>query len=249
MTQALALLVGLRKVDATKYLGWTGENGCQGCELDVDNIERILAPSNYDVTILKTEKATRRNVIKELRAAADKLESGDILVFYYSGHGGQQPDQNGDELDGQDETLVLYDGELRDDALNKVWLSIKPGVRVVMLSDSCNSGTNYKGFKGFKPKATPIAPLDAKAAGEMRAMMIHMGGCRDGKTSDGYVGGGLFTMSLCNAWQGGKFKGNSRALYEKVAAMVSAETPDQQPAYNEYGAVSAQFRKQKPFAR
>jgi hypothetical protein len=77
--------------------------------------------------------------------------------------------------------------------------------------------------------------------------MIHMGGCRDSKTSDGYAGGGLFTMSLCNAWKGGKFNGAYRALYDEVAAMVSAENPDQQPAFNEYGAVTEQFRTQKPF--
>lgn len=249
MAKALALLVGLRKVNPRKYDGWTGENGCWGAELDVDNIARILAPANYEITELKTEKATKAKVLNALRAAAAKLDAGDIFVFYYSGHGGQQPDQNGDELDGQDETLVLYDGQLRDDFLNEVWLGVKPGVRVVMLSDSCNSGTNYKDLGQDQPKATPIAPLDASGALNMRAMLIHMGGCRDSRSSDGYATGGLFTMALCNGWQGGKFTGDYKALFAHVAAMVTAEQPGQQPAYNEYGPVSAEFQKQRPFAR
>jgi len=250
MPKALALLVGLRKVNPDKYDGWDGENGCWGCELDVDNVERILKPLGYQVTVLKTEKATRRNVVKALQTAA-QLKKGDIFVFYYSGHGGQQPDQTGpgkDELDGQDETLVLYDGELRDDSLNDLWVSLKPGVRVVMLSDSCNSGTNYKNLGATLNQATPIVPLDAKAAAGMRAQLIHMGGCRDSKTSAGYAGGGLFTMALCNTWGGGTFKRPYKSLYDAVYRAVTAEQPQQQPAYNEYGPVSKDFRKQRPFA-
>jgi len=249
MPKAVAVLVGLRKVNPAKYGGWDGANGCWGCELDVDNIERILQPLWYQTTILKTEKATRRNVMKAL-GAASQLTNGDIFVFYYSGHGGQQPDQTGpkkDELDGKDETLVLYDGELRDDSLNDVWMSLQPGVRVAMLSDSCNSGTNYKAPGVTLKKPTPLAPLDAAAAVGMKAQLIHMGGCRDSQSSQGYEGGGLFTVAVCNAWKGGAFEGSYQSLYDLVRTAVTSEQPDQQPAYNEYGPVSADFRKQRPF--
>ena len=46
-----ALLVGLKSVDPGSYGGWDGVNGCWGCELDVDNIEGVLAPLNYDIDI------------------------------------------------------------------------------------------------------------------------------------------------------------------------------------------------------
>ena len=199
--------------------------------------------------MLKTEKATRRNVMKALEAATE-LQKGDIFVFYYSGHGGQQPDQTGpgkDELDGQDETLVLYDGELRDDSLNDVWMRLKPGVRVVMMSDSCNSGTNYKAPGVNLTQPPPVAPLDAQAAVAMKAQLIHMGGRRDSKTSAGHASGGLFTMALCNVWKGGAFTGTYKSLYDAVHKVVTSEQPDQQPAYNEYGPVSAEFSSQRPF--
>ncbi len=246
--KSLALLVGLRKVNKDKYDGWAGVSGCWGCELDVDNVERILAPLGYQSTILKTAQATRRKVLDGL-AQATKLRSGDIFVFYYSGHGGQQPDQSGpkkDELDGQDETLVLYDGELRDDSLNDVWMSIKPGVRVVMVSDSCNSGSNYKNL-GRTRVATPIVPLDTKVARSMRAQMIHMGGCRDSKTSTGYSSGSLFTKAFCDVYGSGLRK-PYKSFYDEVYKLVVAEEPGQQPAYNEYGPVRARFRNQRPFA-
>ena len=60
----------------------------------------------------------------------------------YSGHGGQVPDKNGDETeDGYDETWVLYDRQLVDDELYALWSKFPAGVRVVVLSDSCHSGS------------------------------------------------------------------------------------------------------------
>lgn len=249
MPRAVAAVVGLRHVDPAKYLGWDGASGCWGCELDVDAVSGLLRPLGYEVTTLKTAEATQSRVVGALQAATE-LQDGDIFVFYYSGHGGQQPDQTGpgkDELDGQDETLVLYDGELRDDDLNDVWLGLRPGVRVVMVSDSCNSGSNYKA-PGIELQApTPLAPIDARASLRMKAQLIHLGGCRDSKTSTGFANGGLFTLALCQTYQGGAFTGDYTTLYKTICKVVGCHQPGQQPVYNEYGPVTAHFRQQKPF--
>src|SRR4051812_100879 len=122
-----ALIVGLKHVDSKKYNGWDGTNGCGGCELDADNINRILIPLGYKPRILKTQDALAENILGGLSAAAKELKDGDIFVFYYSGHGGQQPDMNGDETDGQDETLVAYDRQIIDDELDKIWLQFRAG--------------------------------------------------------------------------------------------------------------------------
>lgn len=42
------------------------------------------------------------------------------LVIAYSGHGSYLPDNDGDEPDGYDETLYLYDGHCRDDKINEI---------------------------------------------------------------------------------------------------------------------------------
>jgi hypothetical protein len=54
------------------------------------------------------------------------------------------PDRNHDEPDLQDETWCLYDGELIDDEINRALARFKAGVRVLVLSDSCHSGTVTK---------------------------------------------------------------------------------------------------------
>ena len=110
-------------------------------------------------------------------------------MFYYSGHGGQQPDENGEKLDGKDETLCAFDGEIRDDYLDEVWRSFQEGSRIVKVSDS-NSGTNCKNRGVDLTHRSPIMPIDEELANEMQAQLIYNGGCRDGFSSAGYFGGG-----------------------------------------------------------
>lgn len=245
MATAKALLVGLKSVDPKKYGGWDGKAGCWGCELDVDNIAEILSPLDYQIATLKTKQATRSSILEGLKSAASTLKSGDTFVFYFSGHGGQQPDANGDETDGRDETLVAYDGEVIDDELNAIWTKFKTGVRLVMLSDSCNSGTNYRNLRTIeRPTPFKISPTTSS---RMKAQMIHFGGCRDGSTSNGYQSGGAFTIALCDVWDGGNFSGNYKAFQTAIKSKVSVENA-QVVQYNEYGPVSSSFRNEKPFS-
>jgi metacaspase-1 len=81
-------------------------------------------------------------VMKALDDSAKVLRSGDHVVLTYSGHGGQVPDQNGDETeDKKDETWVLYDRQLIDDELYTMLGKFEQDVRILVLSDSCHSGT------------------------------------------------------------------------------------------------------------
>ncbi|MGA1871674.1 MAG: caspase family protein [bacterium] len=248
MGNAHALLVGLKSVDPNAYNGWTGMDGCWGCELDVDNMERILKPFGYQIKMLKTAEATRNNILSSLYRAADNLTANDMFVFYYSGHGGQQPDLNGDDLDGKDETLVAYDREVIDDKIHEALVRFREGVCCVMISDSCNSGTNYRGRMDVNAQEENIfRPVARRSAEEMsiKAQLIHLGGCRDGFTSGGYMGGGAFTMALCEAWQNGAFDGSLKDLHAKICELIRS---DQRPQYGEYGPVTDAFRNGRAFA-
>ena len=77
---------------------------------------------------------------------------GDFFLCTYSGHGGQVRDKNHEEeSDRSDETWVLYDRQLVDDELYALWATFKPGVRVVILSDSCHSGSVTKEHRRGRP--------------------------------------------------------------------------------------------------
>jgi len=51
--------------------------------------------------------------------------NGPTLVVWYSGHGSYVRDVHGDEEDGVDETLYLYDGNLVDDDINSILQTIR----------------------------------------------------------------------------------------------------------------------------
>jgi metacaspase-1 len=134
-----AITIGLNSVNPKHYAGWPGP--LVACEADAEDMATIAKAAGFTTKTLRTRQATRGAVIAELTAAAAALRSGDILMVSYSGHGGQLPDQDGDETDLRDETWCLYDGELVDDELLRIWIKFKAGVRILVFSDSCHSGT------------------------------------------------------------------------------------------------------------
>ena len=142
MAKGLALTIGLNAVDPRRYAGWSGR--LQACEADAHDMADIARARKFTVQRLLTRRATRRAVLAGIARAATALRSGDIFLLTYSGHGGQVPDRNHDEPDLQDETWCLYDGELIDDEINRALARFKSGVRVLVLSDSCHSGTVTK---------------------------------------------------------------------------------------------------------
>ncbi|MEW6607222.1 MAG: caspase family protein [bacterium] len=142
MAKGIALTIGLNSVDPKHYGGWSGD--LNACEADAEDMAFIAKSKKFKVKTLLTKFATRTKVMEEISNAAKTLTKGDIFMVSYSGHGGQLPDLNNDEPDAQDETWCLYDGELVDDQLYSLWGKFKDGVRILVFSDSCHSGTVTK---------------------------------------------------------------------------------------------------------
>lgn len=139
MPKGISLHIGLNQVDPAHYEGWRGE--LSGCEPDAEDMQALAQGLGYETQVLKTAQATRAAVTGAIEAAAGTLRPGDIFFISYSGHGGQVPDEDGDEDDFMDETWMLHDGQLVDDELYALWSKMAKGVRVIVLSDSCHSGT------------------------------------------------------------------------------------------------------------
>lgn len=134
-----ALCIGLNMVSPSHYQGWDGR--LQACESDAKDMSNIAKSQGFATTTLLTDRATRKNVFAEIDKAAMTLQPGDIFMLSFSGHGGQIPDINGDEDDNEDETWCLFDSEVLDDELAAMWVKFKKEVRILVISDSCHSGT------------------------------------------------------------------------------------------------------------
>lgn len=142
MAKGLALCIGLNAVDPAHYSGWSGE--LMACEADAQDMTQIAKTQEFTVTTLLTADATLETAKNKIAEAAASLNAGDTFMLTYSGHGGQLPDLNHDEPDGEDETWCLYNGELVDDELYAMLGQFKEQVRVLVLSDSCHSGSIVK---------------------------------------------------------------------------------------------------------
>ncbi|KAG0459069.1 hypothetical protein HPP92_022197 [Vanilla planifolia] len=89
---------------------------------------------------------TKQNIRMAMYWLVQGCQFGDSLVFHYSGHGSQQRNYNGDEVDGYDETICPLDfetqGMIVDDEINATIVRPIPhGVRLHALIDACHSGT------------------------------------------------------------------------------------------------------------
>jgi hypothetical protein len=138
-TKALSLHIGLNTVSSAAYAGWSGP--LAACEFDANDMAALARAKGMAPNVLLTKKATRDAVLGALRSAAKELADGDFFFLSYSGHGGQVPDVTGEEDDKKDETWCLYDGQLIDDELYYELSRFAAGVRMLVLSDSCHSGT------------------------------------------------------------------------------------------------------------
>lgn len=88
-------------------------------------------------------ECTRDRLLSALQTFASQCNSADCVgVVYMAGHGTQIADRSGDESDGRDEAWQTSDRRvISDDELTKVFKAVHPMARLVVVSDTCHSGT------------------------------------------------------------------------------------------------------------
>lgn len=89
---------------------------------------------------------TRYNIRRAMWWLLQNTQSGDSLVFHFSGHGTQQMNMDGNEIDGLDEAICPVDyeeqGKIVDDEINTALVRPLPrGAKLHAIVDACHSGT------------------------------------------------------------------------------------------------------------
>ncbi|XP_030944734.1 metacaspase-1-like [Quercus lobata] len=114
-------------------------------------VEKMGFP-NESILILTEDETdplripTKHNIRMALKWLVQGVQSGDSLVFHFSGHGSRERDKNMDEIDGYDETLCPVDyetqGKIIDDEVNDTIVRPIPrGAKLHAIIDACYSGT------------------------------------------------------------------------------------------------------------
>lgn len=272
MANGISIHIGLNRVDPNHYQGWDG--ALQGCENDARDLQAIAKGQEFETSILLNEEATADSVKAAISGAASQLESGDILLLTYSGHGGQVPDPTEEEEDHYDETWVLYDRQLVDDELYALWGEFASGVRILVLSDSCHSGSVARAlresplFAGAPAANQPRFRVMPEETGQLTykankaiydqlqedhplgdqvgigASVILISGCQDNQVSLDGGTNGLFTGTLLKVWNDGRFKGSHRKFHRKIQDKIEFF---QSPNYFLVGPFNPMFERQRPF--
>jgi hypothetical protein len=149
----------------------------------------------------------------------------DRVVFYFSGHGSNTPDLDGDESDGVDEVLVTHDvrrvrrdgraaltGVVTDDKLSSLIAAI-PSENVWIIVDACHSGTVSRGVtmdnltlgtdpvfvKSFTYTGMPEGKqfvFDREFQKDGESNFVSISAAADGEKAIGTSSGGVFTIGL-----------------------------------------------------
>lgn len=203
-----ALLVGINYLGTPYVL-----NGCINDTISMK--ERLMASYGFrgeDIELMNDtteKKPTKQNIIEGLKNLIANSKSGDTLVFLYSGHGSNLRDRNKDEWDGYDELIVPLDfNYIVDDELLGIVKTLKKGVNMLMIFDSCNSGSivdlKYQYLDTMKRAALTINNTSQELAGNV----VCISGCQDNQTSaDAYIQNrycGAMTWSLLESTKDNK---------------------------------------------
>jgi hypothetical protein len=167
MTTKRALVVGIND-----YSNWANTSPHQFASLnccvpDANEFAQVLIDGfGFDasnITTLLDSQATGDAILCTLQSLLNQSGAGDVVCFYYSGHGDRFPEDGWDGTSGHYyETIVPYDNTamITSQQISALAAALEPSyVNFTIILDSCHSGGVYLSAedagKGF------IAPDDS----------------------------------------------------------------------------------------
>jgi len=178
-----AILIGINYINTPYELS--------GCIDDTNRMKHLLSSHEFNdfkiLTDLTDCKPTKANILNEFKNLIVNAKAGDVLFFYYSGHGSYTYDRNRDETDGKDEMIISSDlQEVLDDELKTILQNhLSREVTIIGLFDSCHSGTMFDlkyNYLGRKSSNDDIYSENDKVS-ECQGNVIMISGCMDEQTS------------------------------------------------------------------
>lgn len=201
-TKGSALLVGIPKTDIPGY------DDIKGVDKSISKISTILNQRGFDDVIIKTKDVDRTLLFNMLKEKLERLKPNDLFVFYFIGHGNQNPNIGHDkEEDNLDEFLVLKDKILLDDDIFFLLQHADKEARIVFIIEACHSGTTYKLYEKYGIYNEELSFPN----------FIYYGASNDINEAILYREGGIFTDKIYRLW---KRRNGRNMSYSKVYQKV-----------------------------
>ncbi len=152
--------IGVNKVDQKHYNGLPDLRAAENDARDMKMMaEQVFGYQSLGLFV--DNDATTDKVLNAISRAGNQCDHGDILLITYSGHGGVIDDipaahKKFEEL--TDQTWCLYNRQLIDDEIFLAFSRIDKEIRILVVSDSCHSGTVTREvtLAGFSEHSTDV---------------------------------------------------------------------------------------------
>jgi hypothetical protein len=258
MPKGISLHIGLNRIDPGHYSDVFPV--LKGPEFDAEDMRVIAGKMGFEHKKLSGTEATREAVLSSISQAAQALNAGDIFLITFSGHGSRLP---GNEPDGKDETWCMYNGQIPDNELFARYCEFREGVRILVVSDSCHSGTVIKFNGNSVGKSLPEETVKytyllnkafydnirgafpERNESDLKASIKLLAACQDNQKAEDDHFNGVYTRELKKIWQHGGFQGNYLQFHN--ALLVRFDNSLQTPNYEMLGKPDTEYDNQKPF--
>jgi hypothetical protein len=134
MPEGFSLHVGLDRLDVNTFPHFQAITGCAAA---AGLMSQIAKSKGFAPTVYQDEGATYQNVSNWWTEASTNARAGDFVFFSFAGHGDSVHITSSQPLA---QTLVLHDREVSDQEFIDLLSDFSPGVRIVIVADSCFSG-------------------------------------------------------------------------------------------------------------
>lgn len=143
--------------------------------------------------VVRKQNTTKRDFLDGFKSLSLHAEPGDLVVIQHSGHGTPIRDTSGDEADGMDEAVCLFDGLLVDDRVWDLFSLFKPDVQVLCVFDTCHSGTSFRSM--LADRLESMNPIDT-SADSLNCELLYIGTAQDEQTAADTRTGGAGSQAL-----------------------------------------------------
>jgi hypothetical protein len=196
-----------------------------GIDRDLENMTRAVRLMGFEedqIRVLAESEATLAGIRKAIQ---EWLILGvlpeDRVLFYFSGHGSQVRDEDGDEGDGADEVLLPFDAREAGGTLTAAFLDDEfalllarvPAKEILVFLDACHSGTATRAVrrsgtagggeeivpKVFKYRGMPETGGDFAAEETAPSVnYLALSACRDDEEAHASGKGSFLTRGILN---------------------------------------------------
>jgi len=211
----------------------------------------LLLNASDGTAVLGSEEPSKANFLTALMqftaGSTLALGAGEFLLLTFTGHGtrGPQPSSTGQDSGWVFSDEVLFDVEL-ESALNQ----LASGVRVLVVSEACHSGTIVASGTIADRTKQVIRP-------NQKPSIIQISAAYDYEHAHVVGGLGVFAQSLETVWNGGAFSGGHEEFTEEIRTVMRTRFDAsgegiwwQEPRYLRVGTKPAEllaFDRLRPF--